>query len=286
MTGPRAGASPGEGALGIIAGGGDLPRLVAEAEAEAGRPPLVIRFAGTELPWAAAYPGAEIPHEKPGRLFAALRGAGCGRVCFAGGMTRPRLNPLKFDATALKLAPKALALLGKGDDEMLRGFAQMLEAEGFRLVAAQDLLEGLVAKEGPLGRAPTEAEQADAARARAIVAALGPLDVGQGAVVAGGLCLGVEAIGGTDVLLGQVEGLPGRVRTAPGGVLYKGPKPGQDRRMDLPAIGPETLRRAHAAGLTGLCVAARGALILGRAEVAAEAKRLNLAVWAASEAPA
>ena len=279
---PSDGPAEAEGRLGILAGTGALPRLIAEAELAARRPPFVVRFAGTEAPWAAAHDGAEAPFEKPGRLLAALRKAGCARICLAGALTRPRLNPLRFDRKLLSLAPRALALLRKGDDEMLRGFAALLEAEGLQLVAPQDLLGDLLARPGVLSaRAPTEAERADAARAAAIVAALGAVDVGQGAVAAEGLCLGVEAIGGTDVLLGQVAALPDHVRPArPSGVLFKGPKPGQDRRMDLPAIGAETLRRVSAAGLSGLCLAADGALILGREEVAAEADRLGLALWA------
>ena len=240
----------------------------------------MIRFEGTEAPWANGYEGAVAPYEKPGRLLAALRKAGCERLCLAGGMTRPRLNPLRFDAKLISLAPKALNLLRKGDDEMLRGFAALVEAEGFRLIAAQDVLAGLLAPLGPVSpRAPGPEEEADAARAAAIVAALGPMDVGQGAVVSAGLCLGIETLGGTDLLLGQVAALPAGLRAAPGGVLYKGPKPGQDRRMDLPAIGAETLRRAAEAGLAGVAVAAGGALILGREEVAAEAERLGLTIW-------
>lgn len=269
-----------EGALAIVAGSGALPRLVEAAEIARGGVPLTIRFEGAALDWTPARV-AEIPYEKPGRLFAALRGAGCTRICFAGGMRRPRLNPLRFDAKALTLAPKALALLAKGDDEMLRGFAAMLEAEGLTMVAAQDLTADLVPGIEVLStRPPTEAERADALRAARIVAALGAVDVGQGAVVAEGLCLGVEAIGGTDVLLSQVAALPAQVRPArPCGVLFKGPKPGQDRRMDLPAVGAQTVRGLHAAGLGGLCLAAHGALVLGREELRAEADRLGVAIW-------
>lgn len=273
------------GALGIIAGRGELPRLVAEAEAARGRAPLIVTFADFSPAWASGFGHARVPYEKPGALFAALRGAGCGRICFAGAMDRPRLNPLRFDAAALRLAPRALALLRKGDDEMLRGFAAMLEDEGFTLIAAQDLLPKATETAGPLSaRPPTDAERADAARARGIVAALGAVDVGQAAAAAEGLCLGVEAIAGTDVLLSQIGSLPAARRPKPpSGVLYKGPKPGQDRRMDLPAIGPQTMRGAAAAGLTGVCIAAEGVLILSREETIAEADRLGLALWAEEE---
>lgn len=275
------------GALGIIAGTGALPRLIAEDCAARGALVFIVRFTGVDAPWADAWPHADIPYEKPGRLFKALRGAGCDRICFAGAMTRPRLNPLKFDAKALMLAPRALALLTRGDDEMLRGFAAMLEAEGLKMVGAQDLMAGLMAPRGLIAaRAPDDRDRGDAARAARIVAALGAVDVGQGAVVAGGVCLGVEAIEGTDALLAQVAAMPAHLRPeGRAGVLFKGAKPGQDRRMDLPAIGPRTIRAAAAAGLAGVCYEAEGAILLGRAETAAEADRLGLSLWSL-DAPA
>lgn len=268
------------GALGLIAGTGDLPRLIAEDAEARGEDLLVVRYAGVEAPWADRLPHVDLPFEKPGRLFAALRAAGVRRVCFAGAMVRPRLDPLRFDLKALTLIPKVPPLLKKGDDAMLRGFAAIFAEEGFEVVAAHDLLEGLLAPAGTLSaRAPTPEETADAARAAEIVRVLGALDVGQGAVVAGGLCLGVEAIAGTDALLAEVARVPARLRLTPGGVLFKGPKPGQDRRVDLPAVGARTLRGAAEAGLTGVALAAGGVLLLGREDCAAEADRLGLALW-------
>lgn len=269
--------------VGIIAGTGALPRMIAEARAAAGQPTLVIAFEGLALDWLAAHPHATPPFEKPGRLFAALRRAGCDAVTFAGGMTRPRLDPLRFDLTALRLAPRILPLLKRGDDTLLRGLAAVFEAEGFRVLAPHALLEGLLATEGVPTRArPSPADEADAARAAAIVQGLGALDLGQGAVVAQGLCLGVETVQGTDALLDFVARTASAHRPDPAGargLLLKAPKPGQDWRADLPAIGPETLRRAAAAGLAGVAVEAGGVLVLGHAETVAEADRLGLFLW-------
>lgn len=272
------------GALGIIAGTGDLPRLIAESRALQGAGYFLVRPEGVEAPWIDSHPHLDAPWEKVGRILKALRAAGCDKVCFAGAMTRPKLNPLRMDLTALRLAAKAALLLRKGDDEMLRGFADMMAAEGFPVVAAHEQLEALLATEGVLGAvAPSERDREDARRAARIVRALGEVDVGQAAVVAGGQCLGVEAIAGTDALLGQVAEVPDALRPdgRPSGVLLKAPKPGQDWRVDMPAIGPETLRRAHAAGLAGVAVQAGGVLLLGREETVAEADRLGLFLWGA-----
>lgn len=263
-------------ALGVVAGAGDLPRLIAEGQAAAGAPYLVCAFEGAAPDWMAAHPHVVAPIEKPGRLFAALRGAGVDRVVFAGGMARPQLRPLAFDMTALRLAPRIMALLRQGDDALLRGLAAVFEDEGFRLVGAHELLGHLVAPEGALSRRAPDAEDlADIARAAELTQALGALDVGQGAVVADGLCLGLETVQGTDALIDFAGRTPRRLRRRPG-VLFKAPKPGQDWRVDLPAVGVETLRHAAAAGLAGVAVQAGGVLVLGLDACRDEADRLGV----------
>lgn len=269
--------------LGILAGRGILPRLIAEDCARRGRPYRVVTFEGVPLDWAGAHPVLKAAFEKPGRLFADLRAAGCGAVTFAGSLTRPALNPLRFDLTMLRLAPKVFEGMRSGDDRALRLAAEVFEAEGLRLIAPQVILADLIMPAGVPTRAqPGPADRADAARAAAIVAALGAADVGQGAVVAQGICLGLESIQGTDAMLAFVAQTAAAFRPDPGGargVLYKAPKPGQDRRMDLPAIGPETLRNAAAAGLAGVVVEAGGALLLDREATIAEADAAGLFLW-------
>jgi DUF1009 family protein len=190
---------------------------------------------------------------------------------------RPRLRLWRFDWTALRLAARVLPLLRRGDDALLRGLAAMVEGEGFRMVAAHDIMGPLLMPAGDLARRRAGGlELADVERAQAIVAALGPFDMTQGAVVERGLCLGVETLQGTDALLDFVAATHGRLRPERGGVLYKGPKPGQDLRADLPTIGPETMRRAAAAGLAGVAARAGGALVMGLEATRAEADRLGL----------
>ncbi len=268
--------------LGLIAGEGDLPRLIAEDRDRRGLDTLVVRFEGARADWAESHEVVDLPFEKPGRMFRALERKGCDRVCFAGAMVRPRLDPLRFDLKALTLAGKVPALLKKGDDAMLRGLAAIFEGEGYAVVAPHDQLRGLLAPEGVMSRRrPTESDEVDAARAAGIAAVLGTVDVGQGAVVAGGLCLGVEAVAGTDALLAQVAALPERYRQGEArGILWKGPKPGQDWRMDLPAVGPETMRQAGAARLGGVCLASDAVLVLGMEDTIRAADEAGLALWA------
>ena len=273
---------PGEG-LAIVAGRGALPRLIAEDCRRQGRPYRVVRLDGVALDWAGEHPLIDAVLEKPGRLFADLRRAGCGTVTFAGGVRRPELDPRRFDLTMLRLAPRLIAGMRGGDDGTLRLIAGIFEAEGFVVRAPHELLSDLVMPAGGLTRArPSPADRADAARAAAITAALGMVDTGQGAVVAQGICLGLESIQGTDAMLDFVARTGADFRPDPAGargVLYKAPKPGQDWRLDLPAIGPDTIARAAAAGLAGVAVQAGGVLLVGRDETIAAADAAGLFLW-------
>jgi len=244
----------------------------------------VVVFEGTRLDWLDGHPVIPAAFEKPGRLFAALKRAGCSDVTFAGAVTRPKLSPMRFDMKAIKLAPQLFRAIRSGDDAALRIITKIFEAEGLRIIAAHRLLASLIAREGVHTRAtPSDADRADAERAAEIVAVLGAADVGQGAVVAQGICLGVESIQGTDVMLQFVGQTAAGCRPDPDGargLLMKAPKPGQDWRTDLPAVGPDTMTAAHAAGLAGVVVQAGGVLVLGHAETVARADALGLFLWA------
>lgn len=262
--------------LGILAGGGELPRRLVAACAEIGRPCFVVAFEGhTDAETAAAAPSAWVGLGAAGRTLELLHEAGVGEIVFAGGMKRPSFRHLLRDADAkgasilLKLIPKAL-----GDDGLLRALSRVLEDEGFRVVGVPQVLGTLVAPAGVWGRrAPDAAAEADIARGFEVAAALGALDIGQAVVVQQGMVLGVEAIEGTDALLQRVGGLR---REGPGGVLVKRAKPGQDRRLDLPTIGSTTVAGAAAAGLRGIAVQAGACLVMGHAETVAAADAADL----------
>ena len=139
---------------------------------------------------------------------------------------------------------------------------------------------------GVLCGAVTDADRRDATRAAEIVAVLGVADVGQACVVAQGLCLAVEALPGTDAMLDFVALTGAGLRPDPNGargLLYKAPKPGQDRRIDLPALGPATVAKAAEAGLAGIAWEAGGVMLLDRAATVAAAELAGLFLW--SRAP-
>ncbi len=249
--------------LAIVAGSGALPHAIAGQAPGA----LYVTFAGME---ASPPPGArhfEARFERLGALFDRLRAAGVERVVFAGAMHRPAPDPARFDALTREIMPGLLEAMRGGDDRLLRRVAALFEGQGLAVCAAAQVAPGLLPDPGwSAGPAPEAGQLADERRARAILETAGALDLGQAVVVEAGLCLGVETLQGTDALLDFVAATPPRLRRGRG-VLLKAPKPGQDLRIDMPTIGPETLRGVARAGLAGIFIARGGVLVLERAEV-------------------
>ncbi len=266
--------------LALIAGAGRLPALLMAAIPTP--PALIAAPEGVPL---IDLPG-DVKRFHVERLVPFLNhllDAGVARVVFAGAVTRPRLDPALFDPATAQMVPRLLAAMQGGDDSTLREVIAIFEEAGLTVTGAAEVAPDLVPGAGIFTRVvPAEADRRDVARAVEIVAALGAVDVGQGAVVAQGLCLAMEALPGTDAMLAQVAGLSGLLPDADGarGVLYKAPKPTQDRRIDLPAIGPDTVTRAAEAGLAGVAFEAGGVMLLDRAEAIARADAAGLFLWA------
>jgi DUF1009 family protein len=260
--------------LGIVAGGGELPGLVAAACVAEGRPFHFLALSGHADPSVIGdHPVDWIRLGEAGTGFERLRQAGVAEVMMIGPVRRPSLAELAPDFRTARFFAK-VGLKALGDDGLLRAVAAELEQEGFKVVGADEVLAHCLAKPGPYGsRTPDDVAQADIAHGVTVAKGLGALDVGQAVVVQQGLVLGVEAIEGTDALLARCKDL---ARDGLGGVLVKVKKPTQDRRIDLPTIGPVTLENAATAGLRGIAVEAGGALVLGGAELGALADRLSL----------
>src|ERR1700730_10549681 len=199
-----------------------------------------------------------------------------------GTVLRVALRDIRFDWEALRELPTVIRMFRGGDNHLLSVLARLFEKRGFRFVGAHEVAPEILMPQGTLGRRePSARDRADVARGVALLSALGPFDVGQAVVVADNYVLAVEAAEGTDRMLARVAELrsEGRERTAIGtGVLVKVPKPGQDRRFDLPAIGPATGEGAARAGLAGIAVTAGAAIVAEPAEVGAAADRAGIFV--------
>jgi DUF1009 family protein len=191
-----------------------------------------------------------------------LREYGCRDLVLVGPVRRPSLLHLRPDAEGTKILARIGRAAFAGDDGLLAAVVKVLGEEGFRVLGAHEVLAEVLAPKGLLTAAAPDAQaMSDIGRAITVARALGAVDVGQGCVVQQGLVLAVEAAEGTDAMLARCRGLG---RSGYGGVLVKLVKPGQDRRTDLPTIGPRTVAEAIAAGLRGIAYDASGTILAER----------------------
>jgi DUF1009 family protein len=270
--------------LGLIAGGGDLPLRVVAACREVGRPVFVAALNGACDPeTVAGVPHLWVDVGAVGKVVEALKAAQCSDVVLAGPVPRPDLKHIKPDWQGLRLLPKVVRAAARGDDAIIRTLVGFIESQGFRVIGADEVVKELLAPEGVLGKiSPSESDMDDINRAIAVARALGEMDVGQAAIVRDHVVLGVEAVEGTNALIDRCGLLapPGR-----GGVLVKVPKPGQERRVDLPTIGIVTIEKAVAARLNGIAVEAGGALILDRDDAVRRADAAGLFIYGLASGP-
>lgn len=250
--------------LGILAGGGALPRRLIDAARTEGRDVFVVAFNGqTDASTYQNQPHILTRLGAAGEALKALKEAGASDLVMAGHIRRPSLLELRPDWRATRFFAKA-GLAALGDDGLLKAVRSELELEGFRLIGPQDILHSLLAPTGLLGSLkPDDAAELDINRGIAVLQAIAPLDVGQAVIVQQGLVLGIEAIEGTAQLIERAGTLR---REGQGGVLVKLSKKQQDDKFDLPTIGPDTVRQCAAAGLRGIALEAGRSILLDRAQ--------------------
>jgi len=270
-----------DGALAIICGGGTLPFAVADAVTKCGRRVVLFAIRG----WADPKRVVDYPHYwaalgQFGAFCRLARREGCQDVVLIGSMMRPAIWQIRPDLKTLRLLPRIFGIFRGGDDYLLKGVAAIFEEHGFRLLGAHAVAPEILMPEGALGRErPTERDNADIAKGLAFLTAASPFDVGQAVVVADARVLAIEAAEGTDSLLERIAQLRQTGRIASGrGVLVKAAKRNQDRRLDLPSIGPQTVEGAARAGLAGIAVVAGSTVVAEPAQIGAIADRAGLFV--------
>jgi DUF1009 family protein len=261
--------------LGIVCGGGTVPLAVAEAAVRRGRRVMLFALRG----WADANSVAAYPHHwialgQLGRFCRLARAEGCRDVVLVGALVRPSITQLRLDWRTLVQMPRIIRLYRGGDDHLLSGVSRLLESDGFRVVGAHEVAPEITAPAGALGRYRPDADvEHDIDLGFSLLAAISPFDIGQAAIIARRRVLAVEAAEGTDAMLERIGALreAGRIGLPRGvGVLVKAPKQRQDRRYDLPSIGPNTIAHAAQAGLAGIAVIA-GATIVAEPQRLVEA---------------
>ncbi|MDR3031082.1 MAG: UDP-2,3-diacylglucosamine diphosphatase LpxI, partial [Holosporales bacterium] len=189
-----------------------------------------------------------------GKILGFIKNSKASKVLFCGGIKRPSLLSLKLDS----LGQKWLRYLGLraflGDDTFLKGIKKLLENEGLTVVSPQSVLETLLTPCGILTKSrPNDIDLQDIARGMFVLNTLSKTDIGQAVIVQEGIVLGLEAAEGTSALIKRCLGLK---ISKNGGVLIKTSKLNQDKTMDFPTIGKDTIIEAHMAKLSGLAIGA------------------------------
>ncbi len=298
--------------LALIAGTGALPAAVVGAVSG---PVVLCQMAGFDIKGLSDTPKIDFRIETLGTLLQTLKTKGVTRVCFAGAITRPNVDPAAIDAATLPLVPRIQAAIADGDDGALRAVIGIFEEAGLAVVAAHELAPKLLCRAGILVGDPIDDQLNSGVEvALAEHAALSSGDIGQAVVVAGGRVIAREGRAGTDAMLRTLipataplvtesdpfvwaadaaaktlgaladwvsgdDGPVAQAAPALGGLLFKAPKTGQDRRADLPVIGPRTLMLAAEAGLSDIVIEAGGVMVIDRPQVCAIAKSMNIRIW-------
>ena len=265
----------------LVAGSGRLPAIVLNALSRTGADVRVLALPGFDHDSVPELSVDRVSWESFTGWLKRLKSEGYSRIVFAGGARRPRIASSAIDSAT---SETALPDLFAGDDCVIRSIVRLVEMHGFSITGAHEIAPGLTAAPGILTKKkPSSEDRRDVARAAEIVRALGAADVGQAAVVVRRLCIALETVSGTAAMLETAKRTIGVFNPRPDavcGAMYKAPKPGQEMRLDMPAIGPETVREAAAAGLSGIAVEAGSVLILDRPETVRAADRAGMFIWA------
>lgn len=252
--------------LALIAGTGDLPAAVLGSRTDVvvcamqGFPPVVPVDMTFRI-------------EHLGGFLDQLIARGVTEVCFAGAIKRPIIDPAEVGPDTAPLIAVILDAIRKGDDGALRAIIGIFEARGLTVVAAHDLARHLLPVAGVLTTARPDADIMRAAVVgERVITRLGALDQGQACVIGPSDVLAEEGPEGTDAMLSALSG-------ATDAVLYKAPKPDQDRRADLPVIGPATATAAAKAGLRAIAIEAGGVMVLDAASVTRILDDHGMVLW-------
>jgi DUF1009 family protein len=275
-------APEGDKPIALVCGAGSLPLAIADLLERRGRKVLLFPLQGiVRTQDYAVRPHKFVRVAQLGTFLRAMRAAECRELVMIGSVPRPALWQIRFDWESIKLLRRFIAAFRGGDDHLLRSAAKTLEQYGIVLRGAHEVAPEILVPVGALGRLqPCEGDREDIVFGLDYLQAAGRFDIGQAVVVANRHVLAVEAAEGTDGMLARVAELRanGGIRSS-GGVMVKAPKPQQDRRFDLPSIGPTTVEGVKRAGLSGIAVTAGETVMAEPSTLAAEADRAGLFVF-------
>jgi DUF1009 family protein len=248
--------------LGIIAGGGDLPKKIIQVCQNINRPFFILAlegFADRGLVEAVSHEWCKIGAIQ--KAIDTFKKNNVQEILFVGHVKRPSLSTVSLDKTGVKWLAK-IGIKAFGDDGLLSGILNLVEKEGFKIIKAQDIAKDLIIEKGTVTKTqPDEKDWEDIRRGIDAAQKLGAADIGQSVIVEEGVVLSVEGIEGTDAMISRTASLKKHKNK---GVLVKIVKPQQNRSVDMPTTGVETVKNAIDIGLKGMAIQALGTLVLDR----------------------
>lgn len=274
-------SEPPQTPLGIIAGAGRFPFLVAEGAKRAGRPVVIVGLRGLASPDLKAcadrfYWSGIV---RLGRWIRVFRKTGVQEAIMAGSVRKSdmysRFRLLRFlpDWTSFKLW--FFQVSDRRNDTILRATADCMQSKGITLVNSVQYCGDHMACEGVMTRRqPNAAQQRDIEFGWNIAKEMGRLDIGQAIAVKEQEVIAVEAIEGTDRMIERA----GSLCRHGGWMLIKVAKPDQDLRFDVPTVGPATIENLHRNGASALVVEAGQTLVVDRSELMELADKLGIVV--------
>ncbi len=246
--------------LGIIAGGGELPAYLIFICKQNNIEPFIVGFEGQtskDIMDGNTHLWANIG--SVGEIIDFFKSNKATDLVLIGGVKRPSFKEIKPDLKAVKILSK-IGFRALGDNDLLSALKKELELEGFTLHAMHDFCDDLLVKEGVIGTYASKPEHdSDIELGLRVSQEIGAMDIGQSVIVQNGMVIGVEAVEGTDALINRCSAL---LQNGGGGILVKTCKPQQDRALDMPTIGVNTIINAHKAGLCGIVLQAGNVIIV------------------------
>jgi DUF1009 family protein len=279
LRAPGGAAGPQPGPLGLIAGNGRFPFLVAEAARRRGRRVVAVAIREETFPELEREVDAVhwVSLGQLGRCIEALKAEGVTEAVMAGQVKHRQI--FSGIIPDLKLMAVLARLAVKNTDSLIGALADVLAGEGIRLLPSTSLLEDQMASPGPMTRSrPSRDERQDIEYGSRVARTLAGLDLGQTVVIKSRATVAVEAMEGTDEVIRRAGRIAG-----PGTTVVKVAKPRQDMRFDVPVVGAGTLDAMSAAGAHVLALDAGKTLLIDRASFLVRANETGIAVWGMTE---
>ena len=256
-----------ENQLAIIAGGGSLSDIIIETAEKKGWNLTVFAIGDLNITKNQDIRLIEMNRLDIGRIFQILKSQNIKNICMVGYIPRPNspkdyLNFRYLNVQTLSILFQSIGILRGGDASLFKKLNSLLEKRGYKIIGASEIAPNLTLKEGLYSsKSVSKVEFENIKKAKQCAEMTGYLDIGQAVVVKNGRVLAIEAAEGTDVMLERVACLGG-ISIKRGGVILKSAQINQDERVDMPTIGPNTIKNVVKANLSGIAITADNVIVL------------------------